>query len=77
MVKETGVSLYGLTYPEHAEDHFKEMMAHNCNAVLLAIMEFDLEFWYPSFSIPSIICQDVSFRKVEWHKNYTFSNSIR
>jgi hypothetical protein len=24
------------------------MIAHNCNAVLLAIMEFDLEFWYPS-----------------------------
>ncbi len=47
-VKETGVSLYGLTYPEHAEDHFREMIAHNCNAVLLAIMEFDLEFWYPS-----------------------------
>jgi len=48
VVKETGVSLYGLTYPEHAEDHFREMIEHNCNAVLLAIMEFDLEFWYPS-----------------------------
>jgi len=48
VVKETGVSLYGLTYPEHAEDHFREMLDHNCNAVLLAIMEFDLEFWYPS-----------------------------
>ncbi len=48
VVKETGVSLYGLTYPEHAEDHFREMLEHNCNAVLLAIMEFDLEFWYPS-----------------------------
>jgi len=48
VVKETGVSLYGLTYPEHAEDHFREMIDHNCNAVLLAITEFDLEFWYPS-----------------------------
>jgi hypothetical protein len=48
VVKETGVSLYGLTYPEHARDHFNEMIKHNCNAVLLAIMEFDLEFWYPN-----------------------------
>lgn len=47
-VKETGVSYYGLTYPEHAAKDFEEMLDHNCNAVLLAITEFDFDFWYPN-----------------------------
>jgi hypothetical protein len=47
-VKETGVSYYGLSYPEHAEKDFKEMIAHNCNAVILALSEFDIDFWFPN-----------------------------
>lgn len=47
-VKETGVSYYGLSYPEHAEKDFKEMIDHNCNAVLLALSEFDIDFWFPN-----------------------------
>lgn len=47
-VKETGVSYYGLSYPEHAERDFKEMIAHNCNAVILALSEFDIDFWFPN-----------------------------
>jgi hypothetical protein len=53
MVKETGVSYYGLTYPEHAERDFREMVEHNCTGVVLAITEFDLHFWYPN--IPKIV----------------------
>lgn len=48
MVKETFVSYYGLTYPEHAKRDFQDMLDHNCNAVLLAITEFDMHFWYPN-----------------------------
>jgi len=48
MVTETMVSYYGLTYPEHAARDFDEMLDHNCNAVLLAITEFDMFFWYPN-----------------------------
>lgn len=47
-VKETGVSYYGLSYPEHAEKDFKEMIQHNCNAVILALSEFDIDFWFPN-----------------------------
>ncbi len=47
-VKETGVSYYGISYPEHAERDFKEMIDHNCNAVILALSEFDIDFWFPN-----------------------------
>jgi hypothetical protein len=47
-VKETGVSYYGINYPEHAEKDFKEMINHNCNAVVLALSEFDIDFWFPN-----------------------------
>ena len=47
-VKETGVSYYGISYPEHAKKDFKEMVKHNCNAVLLALSEFDIDFWFPN-----------------------------
>lgn len=47
-VKETGVSYYGVGYPDHAEKDFREMIEHNCNAVILALSEFDIDFWLPS-----------------------------
>ncbi|MCP4978033.1 MAG: hypothetical protein GY931_17935 [Maribacter sp.] len=53
MVTETGVSYYGISYPEHARKDFKEIKAHNCSAILLALTEFDLFFWKPT--IPKII----------------------
>ncbi len=47
-IKETGVSYYGISYPEHAEKDFREMIDHNCNAVILALSEFDIDFWFPN-----------------------------
>lgn len=47
-VRETGVSYYGISYPEHAARDFAEMRAHHCTAVLLALSEFDLFFWFPN-----------------------------
>jgi hypothetical protein len=47
-VKETGVSYYGLSYVEHAKRDFQEMLEHNCNAVILALSEFDIDFWFPN-----------------------------
>lgn len=52
-VTETGVSYYGISYPEHARKDFEEMRAHHCTAVLLALTEFDLFFWKPN--IPKIV----------------------
>lgn len=49
-VKETGVSYYGLSYVEHAKRDFEEMLAHNCNAVILALSEFDIDFWLPNIA---------------------------
>ena len=48
-VQETGVSYYGISYPEHARKDFEEIKAHNCTAVLLALSEFDIFFWAGTF----------------------------
>ena len=47
-VKETGVSYYGLSYVEHAKRDFQEMLDHHCTAVVLALSEFDIDFWFPN-----------------------------
>jgi len=47
-VRETGVSYYGIGRVEHARRDFQDMIDHNCTAVLLALSEFDLDFWWPS-----------------------------
>jgi hypothetical protein len=48
LVFETGVSYYGCTQPDHAREDFKEIIDHNCNAVLLSISEFECEHWWPA-----------------------------
>lgn len=45
MIAERGVSYYGVAYPDRAVEDFDEMLEHGCNAVLLAISEFDWWFW--------------------------------
>lgn len=49
-IKQTAVSYYGLNYREHAEQDFKEMADHGCTAVVLAITEFEMDFWLPSIN---------------------------
>ena len=52
-ITQTAVSYYGLNYVEHAETDFKEMAAHGCTTVILAVTEFDFDFWRPN--IPKIV----------------------
>lgn len=52
-IRETAISYYGMGYVEHAERDFAEMADHGCTTVILAITEFDLDFWFPS--IPKIV----------------------
>jgi hypothetical protein len=47
-VRETGVSYYGLSYVEHARRDFQAMLDHHCTAVVLALSEFDVDFWFPN-----------------------------
>ena len=49
-IKQTAISYYGLNYVEHAEQDFKEMIDHGCTTVILAITEFDMDFWFPSIN---------------------------
>ena len=49
-VKHTAISYYGLGYVEHAEADFKEMVEHGCDTVILAISEFDMDFWFPNIN---------------------------
>ena len=44
------VSYYGLNYVEHAEADFREMLDHGVDTVLLAITEFDMDFWFPNIN---------------------------
>ncbi len=48
MVRELGVSYYGFHYPDRAEEDFLEIIDYNCNAVLLAVSEYDYQVWYPN-----------------------------
>lgn len=61
-VKETGVSYYGLSYPEHAEKDFKEMIDHNCNAVILALTESDIDFWFPNIIKITKVAKDLGLK---------------
>jgi hypothetical protein len=61
-VKETGVSYYGISYPEHAERDFKEMIQHNCNAVILALSEFDIDFWFPNIIKVTKVAKDLGLK---------------
>jgi len=45
VIPECGVSYYGVKYPDRAVQDFDEMLDHGCNAVLLAVSEFDWWFW--------------------------------
>jgi hypothetical protein len=46
VIKERGVSYYGVAYPDRANLDYEEMAEHGCNAVLLAVSEFDWWFWH-------------------------------
>ncbi|MBY5959173.1 hypothetical protein KUV50_13555 [Membranicola marinus] len=61
-VKETGVSYYGLSYPEHAKRDFQEMIDHNCNAVLLALSEYDIDFWFPNIIKIAKVAKDLGLK---------------
>lgn len=50
MIKHTAVSYYGINYVEHAEKDFIEMKEHGCDTVILAITEFDMDFWFPNIN---------------------------
>lgn len=49
-IKHTAVSYYGLNYAEHAQKDFEEMKEHGCDTVILAITEFDMDFWFPNIN---------------------------
>ena len=49
-IKHTAISYYGLGYVEHAIADFKEMKEHGCDTVILAITEFDMDFWFPNIN---------------------------
>ena len=51
-IKHTSVSYYGMNYEEHARKDFEEMAVHGCDTVILAITEFDMDFWLTTSSRP-------------------------
>ena len=61
-IKHTAVSYYGLNYEEHARADFREMLAHGCDTVILAITEFDMDFWFPNLNNIIKTAHDVGLR---------------
>lgn len=61
-VRETGVSYYGLSYPEHARDDFREMLEHNCTSVILALSEFDIDFWFPNIRAVAEVAKELGLK---------------
>ena len=49
-IQHTAVSYYGMSYAEHAKADFQEMIEHGCDTVILAITEFDMDFWFPNLN---------------------------
>lgn len=49
-IKQTAISYYGINYVEHATVDFNEMLEHGCTTVILAVTEFDMDFWFPSIN---------------------------
>ena len=49
-IKHTAVSYYGMNYVEHAEKDFQEMIEHGVDTVILALTEFDMDFWFPNIN---------------------------
>lgn len=49
-IKHTAISYYGINYVEHAEKDFQEMLDHGCDTVILALTEFDIDFWFPNIN---------------------------
>ncbi len=49
-IKHTAISFYGLGYVEDAQRHFQEMKEHGCDTVILAVTEFDMDFWFPNIN---------------------------
>lgn len=52
-ITQTAVSYYGSTYVEHAKKDFEEIKAHGCTTVILAVTEFDFDFWRPN--LPQVV----------------------
>jgi hypothetical protein len=45
---ELGFSYHHAKQPKHARADFEDMVSNNCNAVLVAASEDDIEYWYPN-----------------------------
>lgn len=61
-ITETGVSYYGLSYVEHARADFQEMLDHHCNAVVLALSEFDIDFWFPNIVRVAALAKEMGMK---------------
>ena len=62
MVKELGVAYYGNVFLDHARQDFKEMQEHGCNAVLLAMSEYDYVNWRDHyFEMARIVKKEFDF----------------
>ncbi|MHA1377094.1 MAG: hypothetical protein ACTSRG_01815 [Candidatus Helarchaeota archaeon] len=62
-IKELGVAYYGNIFLDHARQDFKEMNEHGCNAILLAMSEYDYINWRDHyFKMANIAKKEFGFK---------------
>jgi hypothetical protein len=59
---ERGFAWHHSKQPKHARADFEDMLSNNCNSVLIAASENDLEYWYPNMLEIISEAKDVGLR---------------
>lgn len=61
---ELGFSWHHSKQPRHARADFQDMIDNNCNAVLIAASEDDLNYWYPNLIEIIEIAKDLGLKTI-------------
>ena len=63
-IQHTAVSYYGMGSLEQAKRDFAEIKDHGCDTVILAITEFDMDFWFPNIKSIVAAAQESGLRAI-------------
>ena len=63
-VKHTSVSYIGMNSARRAQEDFREIREHGCDTVILAITEFDVDFYLPSLNDIVKAAHDTGLRAI-------------
>ncbi|MFX0107333.1 MAG: hypothetical protein ACFE7R_03550 [Candidatus Hodarchaeota archaeon] len=59
---ELGFAWHHSKLPKHARTDFEDMLVYNCNSVLIALSENDMDYWYPNIIEIVEVAKDVGLK---------------